>query len=86
MKMKTAGWWKHVGRFGVAALSVLALSGSAWSWSLEEASKPYKGSTLRVGIAMVPVIEGYLPLIKNFSKRTPTRDGRTSNTSICTWG
>ncbi|MDP6085944.1 MAG: extracellular solute-binding protein [Nitrospinota bacterium] len=70
MKMKTAGWWKHVGRFGVAALSVLALSGSAWSWSLEEASKPYKGSTLRVGIAMVPVIEGYLPLIKNFSKRT----------------
>lgn len=51
---------------------VLALPAThAWSWSLEEAAKPYKGSTLRVGIAVVPVIEGLYPLMtEDFAKRT----------------
>ncbi len=68
--MRSARRWRSAWVFGLVALSALALSGSAWSWTLEEAAKPYKGSTLRAGIAMVPVIEGYLPLIKEFSKRT----------------
>ncbi|MFQ5912558.1 MAG: ABC transporter substrate-binding protein [Nitrospinota bacterium] len=69
-KIGTAGWWKGASVFALVAVWALVLSGSAWSWSLEEAAKPYKGTTLRVGIAMVPVIEGYLPLIETFSKRT----------------
>jgi multiple sugar transport system substrate-binding protein len=69
-KSNLARWWKHAVVLGIAAFTALALSGSSWGWSLEEAAKPYKGTTLRVGIAMVPVIEGYLPLIKDFSKRT----------------
>ena len=75
--MKSIQRCKSVLVFGLVVLSVLALSGSGWSWTLEEAAKPYKGSTLRAGIAMVPVIEGYLPLIKEFSKQTGIqRQGR----------
>jgi len=54
----------------IIAFSALIFTGSASSWTLEEATKPYRGTTLRVGIAMVPVLEGYIPLIKEFSKRT----------------
>ena len=69
-KKGTARWRMAAVTFGIVAISALALNSSAWSWSLEEATRPYKGTTLRIGIAMVPVIEGYLPLIKGFSKRT----------------
>lgn len=56
----------------LAAGGLLAMSFAhpALSWSVEEAAQPYKGSTLRVGIAFVPVMEGLLPLMQEFGKRT----------------
>lgn len=44
---------------------------TARGWTLEEAARPYKGTTVRIGIAFVPVMEGVLNLLKSdFEART----------------
>ncbi|MDP6495516.1 MAG: hypothetical protein QGI09_08905, partial [Dehalococcoidia bacterium] len=34
----------------------LVLAGPSWGWTLEEAAEPYRGATLKVGVAFVPVV------------------------------
>lgn len=55
---------------GLGAMLGLAAAQPALGWSVEEAAVPYKGSTLKVGIAFVPVMEGLLPLLEEFGTRT----------------
>lgn len=56
---------------GLLAAAVLVGAAPAWSWTLEEAARPYKGTTVRLGVAVVPVMEGLLTLIdKDFVPRT----------------
>lgn len=58
---------------GAMAIGVLLGVGgpAAWGWSLEEAARPYKGTTVRIGISFVPVMEGILNLLKtDFEPRT----------------
>ena len=57
--------WRTFAVWSLAPFLVLILAGSSWGWSLEEAAKPYRGATLKVGVAFVPVVGGILPLIKN---------------------
>ena len=71
----TRRWSESAGRewVGGLALVMLVLLGApaAWSWTLEEAARPYKGTTVRLGVAVVPVMDGLLSLIeKEFVPRT----------------
>ncbi|MCH8035562.1 MAG: extracellular solute-binding protein [Proteobacteria bacterium] len=59
-----------LGALGLGALLGLSLAQPALGWSVEEAAAPYKGSELKVGIAFVPVMEGLLPLMKEFGEKT----------------
>ncbi len=61
---------KHALALGLGALLGLSLAQPALGWSVEEAAAPYKGSELKVGIAVVPVMEGLLPLMEEFGKTT----------------
>lgn len=63
------GRWRGLGA-GLGAVLALSLSQPALGWSVEEAAKPYEGSTLKVGIAFVPVMEGLLPLMEEFGEIT----------------
>ena len=57
--------------WGLTSFLGLVLAGPSWGWTLEEAAKPYRGATLKVGVAFVPVVGGIFPLIKNdFTPRT----------------
>jgi multiple sugar transport system substrate-binding protein len=71
----TRGWSESARRQWVGGLALVTLvllgAAPAWSWTLEEAARPYKGTTVRLGVAVVPVMEGLLSLIeKEFVPRT----------------
>lgn len=60
-------------RFGLAAggfVLALTLGGPAGAWSLEEASKPYKGTTLRTIGEALPPLEAMDKLKHKFEERT----------------
>ena len=61
---------KHAVALGLGTMLAVAMAQPALGWSVEEAAGPYKGSTLKVGIAFVPVMEGLLPLMEEFGERT----------------